>query len=141
MGVRKQLSSLNFLLQPGSNWGYSPNDIIESFMVSIWCGANRFLHTVVTRHDKTLVKIFAWKTSLGNDTFKWFFKKFNIGNRSELSQYLFGWHFNNLRFNNYTLDCESIVNTCFSNQEGAMKGYNPKKPGHNSHHSIIAFIK
>jgi hypothetical protein len=104
------------------------------------CGANRFLHTEVTRHDKTLVKIFAWKTSPGNDTFKRFFKKFNLGSRSELSQCLFGWLFENLRFNKYTLDCDSIVNTCFGNQEGAKKGYNPKKPGHNSHHPIIAFI-
>jgi hypothetical protein len=140
MGVRDQLSSFDFLPQPGSNRGYSPIDIIESFMVSIWCGANRFLHTEVTRHDKALIKIFGWKMAPGNDTFKRFFKKFTMGSSSELSYGLFGWLFNNIVFDNYTLDCDSSVNTRYGNQEGALKGYNPKKPGRNSHHPIIAFV-
>lgn len=140
MGVRDHLSSLNCLPQPGSNRGYSPIDIIESFMVSIWCGANRFLHTEVTRHDKALVKMFDWKSAPGNDTYKRFFKKFTMGSSSDLSQGLFGWLFENIQFDNYTLDCDSSVNTRYGEQEGAKKGYNPKKPGRNSHHPIIAFV-
>jgi len=140
MGVRDQLSTFDFIPQPGSNRGYPSNDIIESFMVSIWCGANRFLHTEVTRHDKALIKIFGWKTAPGNDTFKRFFKKFDMGSSSELSLGLTSWLFNNVNFDNYTLDCDSSVNTRYGNQEGAMKGYNPKKPGRNSHHPIIAFV-
>ncbi|BBJ22081.1 hypothetical protein [Candidatus Nitrotoga sp. AM1P] len=30
------------LPQPGSNRGYPPIQIVEQFIVSIWCGANRF---------------------------------------------------------------------------------------------------
>jgi hypothetical protein len=140
MGVRRHLFSLNFLPQPGSNRGYSPVDILESFMVSIWCGANRFLHTEVTRHDKALVKLFGWRNAPGNDTFKRFFKKFDMGSSSELSQSLFSWLLGNIQFDNYTLDCDSSVNTRYGEQQGAKKGYNPKKPGRNSHHPIIAFI-
>ena len=29
---------------PGSNRGYAPEQLITQFMVSVWCGANRFEH-------------------------------------------------------------------------------------------------
>jgi hypothetical protein len=46
------------LPQPGSNRGYKPAQIIKSFWVSVWCGANRFLHTEVTRQDVVIRRIF-----------------------------------------------------------------------------------
>ena len=39
------------LPQPCSNRGYEPLQIIEQFLVSIWCGANRFAHADITRMD------------------------------------------------------------------------------------------
>ena len=39
------------LPQPGSNRGYRPEQLITQFMLSVWCGANRFEHGEVTRHD------------------------------------------------------------------------------------------
>jgi hypothetical protein len=39
-----------------------------------------------------------------------------------------------------TIDIDSTVITRYGNQEGAKKGYNPKKMGRNSHHPLIAFI-
>jgi len=53
----------------GSNRGYKISTIIESFIASIWCGANRFLHTEVTRHDPALSKIFGWKQAPGQDAY------------------------------------------------------------------------
>ncbi len=32
------------LPQPGSNRGYRPEQLITQFMLSVWCGANRFEH-------------------------------------------------------------------------------------------------
>ena len=54
--MRRMLQSIQFpeaarqwnLPQPGSNRGYEPVQIIEQFMVSIWCGANRFAHAEIT---------------------------------------------------------------------------------------------
>jgi hypothetical protein len=34
--------------QPGSNRGYAPEQLITQFMLSVWCGANRFEHGEVT---------------------------------------------------------------------------------------------
>jgi hypothetical protein len=39
------------------------------------------------------------------------------------------WFFSQLRFNHFTLDVDSSVWTCYGNQQGAKKGYNPKKRG------------
>ena len=128
------------LPQPGSNRGYKPLSVIESFMVSIWCGANRFLHTEVTRQDLAICKIFGWKQMPGNDAFKRFFRKFRQADSQRVSDYFYKWIFNNVKFDNYTLDCDSTIITRYGEQEGAKKGYNPRKPGRLSHHPIMAFV-
>lgn len=140
MAFSEHLSKGSMLPQPGSNRGYTPITIIESFMVSVWCGANRFLHTEITRHDGALCKIFGWKRAPGHDTFKRFFKKFDLEKSGQLSDHLFGWVFDNVKLNNFTLDCDSSVLTRYGDQQGAAKGYNPKKPGRNSYHPLMAFV-
>ena len=67
MGFRKVVNDQADLPVPGSNRGYPATTIVEAFMVSIWCGANRFLHTEVTRHDNALSKIFNWNRTPGQD--------------------------------------------------------------------------
>lgn len=42
------------LPQPGSNRDYSPIQLIVQFMLSVWCGANRFEHSEVNHHDPVL---------------------------------------------------------------------------------------
>lgn len=49
------------LPQQGSNRGYSPLQLISCFLVSVWCGANRFEHLEVSRFDEVLRKILAMK--------------------------------------------------------------------------------
>ncbi len=75
MGLMKQmLDRIGFsnaaesceLPEPGSNRGYAPSQLILQFMLSIWCGANRFEHAEVTRHDPVLKKLFnfnVWQIS------------------------------------------------------------------------------
>ncbi|MBN2364877.1 MAG: transposase, partial [Calditrichaeota bacterium] len=128
------------LPQPGSNRGYSPLRIIESFMVSVWCGANRFLHTEVTRHDSVLTQIFGWDQAPGNDTYKRYFSKFNQAVNQRVFDHFYRWYFSQLRFDNFTLDFDSSILTRYGQQEGAKSGYNPKKPGRFSHHPLMAFI-
>lgn len=43
-------------------------------------------------------------------------------------------------FDNYTLDFDSTVKVRKGNQDGAVKGYNPKRPGRPSHHPLLAFV-
>jgi hypothetical protein len=42
------------LPEQGSNKGYSSSQLIKQFITSVWCGANKFEHTEVTRHDEVI---------------------------------------------------------------------------------------
>lgn len=140
IGFKSEVENCIDLPQPGSNRGYSPVSIIESFLVSIWCGANRFMHTEVTRHDEALKKIFGWKQSPAQDVYKRYFVKFSQATNQKVSNHFYSWIFNSVQFDNYTLDCDSSVLTRYGDQQGAKRGYNPHKPGRASHHPIIAFV-
>jgi hypothetical protein len=140
MKFREQIEQNLDLPQAGSNRGYKTYTIVEGFITSIWCGANKFLHTEVTRHDAALGKIVDWKTTPGQDTYKRFFGKFTQATNQKVSDSLYSWIFNNFKFDNFTLDIDSSVMTKYGSQEGAKKGYNPKKKGRPSHHPLIAFI-
>jgi hypothetical protein len=133
------LSSLE-LPRPRSNRGYHPEQLIKSFWVSVWCGANRFLHTEVTRQDVVIRQIFGWGRVCGQDTYKRFFHKFTQGLNQRVFRAMYQWFFQGLCFDNYTLDLDSSVLTRYGNQEGAERGYNPAKPGRKSHHPLMAFI-
>jgi len=128
------------LPKPGSNRGYLPTQLVISFLVSVWCGANRFLHTEVTRQDEVIKRIFGWKTMAGHLSFERFFGKFSKARNQRVFTDIYQWFFNQLKFDNYTLDVDSSVLTRFGFQQGATKGYNPSKPGRKSHHPIMAFI-
>jgi len=140
IGFRELVENNRDLPVSGSNRGYKTFTIVEGFITSIWCGANRFLHTEVTRHDATLGKIFDWKNTPGQDTYKRFFSKFTQVTNQKVSDYFYSWFFENIKFDNFTLDIDSSVMTRYGEQEGAKKGYNPTKKGRASHHPLIAFI-
>jgi len=133
------LSTLK-LPQPGSNRGFSPVSIIMSFMLSIWCGANRFVHTEITRQDNALKKIFGLKLIPSCPTLTRFFKKFGWRLNDDIFTAINTWFFNSLHFDNFTIDFDSSVLTRYGEQEGAKRGYNPRKPGRKSHHPLMAFI-
>jgi len=139
-GILQVINSCPGLPQPGSNRGYSPAIIAESFIASVWCGANRFLHTEVLRHDTPLGRIFEWKRTPGQDVYKRYFGKFTQKTNHEVFNHLFTWFFQQLRFTDYTIDFDSSVMTRYGKQEGAKRGYNPTKRGRASHHPLMAFI-
>lgn len=137
---RELIENCSKLPTQNSNRGHSVPVLIESFITSIWCGANRFLHTEITRSDIALSKIFDWGKVPGNDAYKRFFNKFNQTTNQEVGKYFFSWFFQNLNIDYFTLDVDSTVFTRYGNQEGANKGYNAAKKGRNSHHPLIAFV-
>lgn len=128
------------ITESGSNAGYSVSEMFTSFFVSVWLGANRFAHTSILQHDKVLQKIFGLNRAPSNDTYRRFFQKFDFETGSNTFHELFGWMFNQLKLDHYTLDVDSSVWTRYGQQEGSKKGYNPKKRGRNSHHPLLAFV-
>ena len=124
----------------GSNRGYQPEQLILNFLVGVWCGANCFEHLEVTRHDEVIKEIFDWKRMPGSRAFQRYFNKFNLGVNQKVFTNLYQWFFSNLHFDNCTLDFDSTILTRYGEQEGAQRGYNPRKPGRKSHHPIMAFV-
>jgi hypothetical protein len=139
MGFIQLLQSVP-LPQPRSNRGYDPIQIILQFIVSIWCGAHRFDHLEVIRFDRVIQQLFGWERMAGHRSFIRFFQKFSMETNSQVFSRIFKWFFRNLSFNHFTLDFDSTVMTRYGDQEGAAKGYNPKKPGRKSHHPLMAFV-
>ena len=138
-GLIEYLTTLP-LPQPGSNRGYQPLNIIISFMLSVWCGANRFSHTEITRQDSALKKIFGLTSIPSSTTITRFLKKFSFKQNNAIFTSIYTWFFSNLQFDNFTIDFDSSVMTRYGHQQGATKGYNPQKRGRNAHHLLMAFV-
>ena len=128
------------LPRQGSNRGYSPVQLIVQFMLSVWCGANRFEHSEVTRHDPVLQKLFGFERMANFKAIMRFFRKFDQATTMRVFGGLYRWFFGNLNIDHLTLDLDSTVMTRYGEQEGAARGYNPRKPGRNSHHPLMAFV-
>jgi len=128
------------LPESGSNRGYKSEDIIISFWLSVWCGANRFIHTEVTRQDNVMQEVYGLRAIPSHTTIKRFFNKFSLAKNNEVFTELYQWYFKQLEFDNYSLDFDSSVLTRYGEQEGAKRGYNPNKPGRKSHHPLMAFV-
>ena len=123
-----------------SNRGYDPIQIILQFIISIWCGASRYEHLEVTRFDGVIQQMFGWKNMAGHRAFIRYFQKFSMEDNTNVFSNFYQWFFNNLTFNNFTLDLDSSVVTRYGDQQGAAVGYNVRKPGRNSHHPLLAFV-
>jgi len=76
MRFSEQVSSYGLLLRSGSNRGYSPSVLLESFVYCVWYGTTKFIHTEQTRSDRASNKIFGWKHVSAQDACKRFFRKF-----------------------------------------------------------------
>ena len=131
---------LTALPEQGSNRGYASSQLVKQFLTSIWCGASRFEHCEVTRQDEIIRQCWGFKTMAGHKSFQRFFRKHTTALNHELFTALYQWFFSTLRFDNYTLDVDSTIITRYGIQQGSAKGYNPKKPGRNSHHPLMAFV-
>lgn len=128
------------LPQPGSNRGYRPEQLITQFMLSVWCGANRFEHGEVTRHDPVLKRLFGFKRMANFKAVMRLFNKFTQAMNDAVMDSLYQWMFGQLSINGITLDLDSTVMTRYGAQEGAVRGYNPAKRGRASHHPLMAFV-
>lgn len=80
--------------------------------------------------------MFGWKSMAGYRAFVGYFQKFSMDDNAEVFSYFYKQFFNNLAFDNFTLDLDSSVVTRCGEQQGAATGCNPRKPGGKSHHSF-----
>ena len=102
-GIRVFLSVLN-LPFPGSNRGFNPPHIIESFWLGICTGASCYIHCDWLRYDKVLQNIFRWEQMPSQCTYSRFFGKFSQVRNTEVFPKLQHWFLEQLCVNNLTID-------------------------------------
>jgi hypothetical protein len=140
MGFREAASGWD-LPQPGSNRGYPPVQLIEQWIVSIWCGACRFSHAETVRFDGTLTRLFGWAKAAGHRAIVRLFERFDMARNEGVQEAVYRWFFDKVStLTNVTLDMDSTVITRHGEQEGATRGYNPGRRGRPSHHPLLAFV-
>jgi hypothetical protein len=109
-------------------------------MSGVWCGADRYAHLDIARLDRSLQQLYGWKKMAEHKAFERYFRKFDIPVSHEVFGSLYRWLFNNLKFDNFTLDIDSSIMTRYGEQEGSARGYNRHKPGRKSQHPLLAFV-
>lgn len=147
--LKRMLDSLGFreaaagwgLPPPGSNRGYAPVQLIEQFIVAIWCGASRFAHAETVRFDRTLTRLFGWDRVAGHKAIVRLFERFDMLTNERVQAAAYDWLFARIKtLKRLTLDLDSTVITRYGEQAGASRGYNPGKHGRASHHPLLAFV-
>lgn len=129
------------LPMPGSNRGYSPLQLIEKFMVDLWCGASRFVHAETVGFDRTLTRLFGWNQVAGHKSIVRLFERFTMLRNERVQALVYRWFFSKIAsLKRKTIDLDSTVITRHGEQEGATRGYNPGRRGHPGHHPLFAFI-
>ncbi len=113
-----------------------------AFLIAVASGARRFAHTALLRTDQALRQVLGLKRCPGDDTMRNLFKRFTQGKVYEFYSQLTQWGLKRLphRAGGYSLDLDSTVFERYGEQEGSLKGYNPRKRGRPSHHPLLAVL-
>ncbi len=125
----------------------SPNAIppahtLMAFLSSVIAGAKRFAHTDWLRSDKALHVMLGIERFPGTDTVRNLFARFTQGTIEAFWRPLWRWLsplFEQPK-EGFSLDLDSTVFQRSGQQEGAAKGYNPRRPGRKTHHPLLAVL-
>lgn len=125
----------------------SPNAIplghtLTAFIIGVVVGARRFAHTEMARADRALHALLGLARWPGADTVRGFFHRFTQPSIQSFWRPLWVWLLGHVRCprEGFSLDLDSTVFQRSGSQEGAARGYNPRRPGRNSHHPLLAVL-
>jgi hypothetical protein len=119
-----------------------PTETLTAFLISVLAGARRFAHAAMLRADKALHALLGLARFPTDDTIRNLFKRFSQRKVHEFYGPLWEWLMERLpvRDEGYSLDLDSTVFERYGMQQGAKKGFNPKKHGRPSHHPLLAVL-
>lgn len=125
----------------------SPNHIdpaatFIAFLMAVLAGAKRFAHANWLRGDRALHAVLGLSRFPIDDTIRNLFRRFGMGDVHRLFDPLAEWQMERLPVRNdgYSLDLDSTVFERYGQQEGSLKGHNPRKHGRPSHHPLLAVL-
>lgn len=127
----------------GDNAEYQAADAVLMLILGVFAGIKHMSHMALLRGDEVIRSIFGWVNFPDDSTLGRIFKLFSHSSCNELSEAEDQCRrkvWKKKRFGRVTLDFDSSVKGVFGSQEGAMKGYNPKKHGQKGYHPTFCFI-
>jgi hypothetical protein len=119
-----------------------PTATLIAFLISVLVGARRFVHSNWLRGDRALHALLGMPRFPSDDTIRNLFRRFGIAQVHQLYGPLAEWQMERLptRTEGYSLDLDSTVFERYGEQEGSLKGHNPRKHGRPSHHPLLAVL-
>jgi Transposase DDE domain group 1 len=119
-----------------------PAATLIAFLMAVLVGARRFAHANWLRGDRALHALLGIRRFPTDDTIRNLFGRFGMGEVHQLYSRLSEWQMKRLpkRAEGYSLDLDSTVFERYGEQEGSLKGYNPRKHGRPSHHPLLAVL-
>ncbi len=130
-------------IKRGKTAEYNVAEVIMMLAMAVVAGAKHIRHIFIIRTDSALCSLFRWEKFPDDTTISRIFKLFTAKHCKELSDVetiarkkVWGKKW----FGRITLDMDSSVKGVYGNQEGAEKGFNPKKKGQKSYHPLLCFI-
>jgi hypothetical protein len=120
----------------------APEQTLMAFISAVMVGASRFAHAGWLRHDKAFHALLGVKRFPGEDAIRRFFHRFTQPHIEVFWRPLWRWMLELIEAPKagFSLDLDSTVFSREGAQEGAAKGYNPRRPGRKSHHPILAVL-
>ena len=119
-----------------------PVETFTAFLLAVVAGARRFAHASLLRADVALHELLGIARFPADDTIRDLFKRFGQGQCQRFFSGLWNWQLQRLPecSSGYSLDLDSTVFERYGQQQGALRGPNPRKHGRPSHHPLVAVL-
>jgi hypothetical protein len=106
-----------------------PTATFTAFLIAVLAGARRFAHANWLRGDRALHALLGLSPFPIDDTIRNLFRRFGMGDVHRLFDPLSEWQMERLprRSGGYSLDLDSTVFERYGEQQGSLKGHNPRK--------------
>lgn len=127
---------------PASNNALPLAHSLTAFLLSVVVGARRFAHCEWLRADKVLHALLGFSRFPSDDTIRNFFLRFKQADIEAFWRPLWRWLLWLVKCPTagFSLDLDSTVFCREGQQEGARKGFNPRRKGRKSHHPLLAVL-
>ena len=128
--------------EPASNNAIPLAHCLTAFLMSVVVGGQRFAHSSWLRADHVLHSMLGLERFPGDDTIRKFFLRFSQTHIESFWRPLWRWLLRLVACPKagFSLDLDSTVFCREGKQEGARKGFNPRRKGRPSHHPLLAVL-
>jgi hypothetical protein len=142
IGFARQVQQHLPFTEPTSNNAIPLAHTLTAFLMSVVVGAQRFAHCEWLRADRVLRALLGLERFPSDDTIRNFFLRFSQAHIEAFWRPLWRWLLWLVKCpdGGFALDLDSTVFCREGKQEGARKGFNPRRKDRNSHHPLLAVL-